>query len=124
MYFAWLGFYTDMLVPAALVGLFMFIIGLFTFDTDSNYQRQVNLDHQTWNYFLSSKEICDTNGTGNVTMCPVCDNICRYWKLSDSCSYSKFTYLIDNPRTVFFSVFMSFWGEAISITLSISRQTQ
>lgn len=32
IYFAWLGFYTEMLFYAALVGLLCFIYGLATFD--------------------------------------------------------------------------------------------
>lgn len=33
-YFAWMEFYTAMLIPAALVGLACFIYGLATFSTD------------------------------------------------------------------------------------------
>lgn len=32
LYFAWLGWYTGMLFPAALVGLFVFLYGLFTLE--------------------------------------------------------------------------------------------
>ncbi|RNA15794.1 anoctamin-5-like isoform X2, partial [Brachionus plicatilis] len=58
------------------------------------------------------KEICDENLMGNRTMCPVCDNelSCKSWKLSDSCLYSKISYIIDNPLTVFYSIFMSIWA--------------
>ncbi|KAL5275208.1 ANO1.2 family protein [Megaselia abdita] len=42
-------------------------------------------------------------------MCPLCD-WCEFWKLQETCFYSKITYLIDNPSTVFFAVFMSFWA--------------
>lgn len=44
-------------------------------------------------------------------MCPLCDNniTCQKWKLSDSCFYSKISYIVDNPFTVFFSVFMAVW---------------
>ena len=37
LYFAWLGFYTGMLVPAAIVGVFVFIIGLFMMNNDRTY---------------------------------------------------------------------------------------
>ena len=37
LYFAWLGFYTGMLVPAAIVGVFVFIIGLFMMNTARTY---------------------------------------------------------------------------------------
>jgi anoctamin-1 len=30
LYFAWLGFYTHMLIPAAIAGLICFLFGLFT----------------------------------------------------------------------------------------------
>lgn len=49
--------------------------------------------------------------TGNITLCPLCDKACTYQKLKDSCLFSRLTYLFDNPATVFFAIFMSFWGE-------------
>ncbi|KAF9797804.1 hypothetical protein SFRURICE_017999 [Spodoptera frugiperda] len=57
-----------------------------------------------------SKEICDTKGPGNTTLCPLCDKACQYQTLSDSCLFAKLTYLFDNPATVFFAIFMSFWA--------------
>lgn len=42
-------------------------------------------------------------------MCPLCD-WCEFWNLKETCNYAKITYLIDNPSTVFFAVFMSFWA--------------
>jgi anoctamin-4 len=57
-----------------------------------------------------SKEICDVNGVGNRTLCPLCDKACSYQQLSDSCLFARLTYLFDNPSTVFFAIFMSFWG--------------
>lgn len=42
-------------------------------------------------------------------MCPLCD-WCNFWDLKETCNYAKVTYLIDNPSTVFFAVFMSFWA--------------
>ena len=35
IYFAWLGFYTGWLLPASLVGLGVFVYGLFTLDHNS-----------------------------------------------------------------------------------------
>ena len=61
------------------------------------------------NVVYSSKEICDESL--NITMCPLCDYQCPYWKLSDSCSDSKYSRMFDNNGTVFFAVFMSLWGE-------------
>lgn len=59
---------------------------------------------------MSSAEICDVNGVGNITLCPMCDKACGYQHLSNSCLFSRITYLFDNPSTVFFAIFMSFWA--------------
>nr|XP_033784602.1 anoctamin-3 isoform X2 [Geotrypetes seraphini] len=90
LYFAWLGWYTGMLIPAALVGLFVFLYGLFTMDSS-----QV------------SKEICDANET---IMCPMCERNCSLQRLNESCIYAKMTYLFDNGGTVFFAIFMAIWA--------------
>lgn len=34
---------------------------------------------------------------------------CKDWFLHDSCLYSRITYLVDNPATLFFSIFMAVW---------------
>ncbi|XP_053397685.1 anoctamin-4-like isoform X3 [Mercenaria mercenaria] len=93
IYFAWLGFYTTMLVPASVVGLVAFIYGVATMFDDT-----------------ITNEICDINKAGNLTMCPLCDNRCSYWRLQESCSYSRATYLFDNPATVAFACFMALWA--------------
>uniref|UniRef100_A0A8C4H8T6 Anoctamin n=1 Tax=Dicentrarchus labrax TaxID=13489 RepID=A0A8C4H8T6_DICLA len=90
LYFAWLGWYTGMLIPAALVGVFVFLYGLFTMDSS-----QV------------SKEICEATTT---IMCPMCEDTCKPWRLSDSCVYAKVTHLFDNGGTVFFAIFMAIWA--------------
>ncbi|XP_034950899.1 anoctamin-4 isoform X1 [Chelonus insularis] len=91
LYFAWLGFYTHMLVPASVVGLFCFIYGCFTL-----------YSHQP------SEDIC--HGNDSIHMCPLCDHICGYWDLKDTCLHGRLTYLFDNPSTVFFAIFMSLWA--------------
>lgn len=91
LYFAWLGYYTYMLLLAAIVGLGCFI---YSWSTLSSYQ--------------VAKDICDK--TSDITMCPICDGWCDYWNLSETCLHAKITYLIDNTSTVFFAVFMSFWA--------------
>lgn len=59
---------------------------------------------------FNSQEIC--NGTmSDTTMCPLCDQLCDFWPLKRSCLHIKITYLFDNKATVFFAVFMSFWGK-------------
>ncbi|CAK1593025.1 unnamed protein product [Parnassius mnemosyne] len=95
LYFCWLGFYTKMLYAPAIVGTLCFLYGLASMESDDN---------------IPSKEICDTNGPGNTTLCPLCDKACQYQSLSDSCLFAKITYLFDNPATVFFAIFMSFWA--------------
>ncbi|XP_016961112.1 anoctamin-1 isoform X2 [Drosophila biarmipes] len=91
LYFAWLGYYTYMLLLASIVGLICFLYSWFSL---KNY--------------VPVKDICQ-GGNTNITMCPLCD-WCNFWDLKETCNYAKVTYLIDNPSTVFFAVFMSFWA--------------
>nr|XP_053626544.1 anoctamin-4-like [Cherax quadricarinatus] len=97
LYFAWLGFYTEMLIPASIFGVFTFICGIFFMFSDFN---------------KPSEEICNRkpNMTGSLIMCPLCDKLCEFWELGDSCFNSRITFLFDNPITVFFSIAMSFWA--------------
>ncbi|XP_077195291.1 anoctamin-4 isoform X3 [Paroedura picta] len=90
LYFAWLGWYTGMLFPAAFIGLFVFLYGVAT------------LSH-----CQVSKEVCQAT---DIIMCPICDKYCPFMKLSDSCVYAKVTHLFDNGATVFFAVFMAVWA--------------
>lgn len=92
IYFAWLGFYTEMLFYAALVGLICFIYGLATYD------------EVVW-----AKEICDENIGGDIIMCPLCDKKCGYWKLNSTCNSTWQSHLFDNTATVFFAIFMGIW---------------
>ncbi|XP_037729760.1 anoctamin-1 isoform X3 [Drosophila subpulchrella] len=91
LYFAWLGYYTYMLLLASIVGVICFLYSWFSL---KNY--------------VPVKDICQSANT-NITMCPLCD-WCNFWDLKETCNYAKVTYLIDNPSTVFFAVFMSFWA--------------
>ncbi|CAD1471715.1 unnamed protein product [Heterotrigona itama] len=95
LYFAWLGFYTKCLYAPAIVGLLCFMYGVGSMDGPDN---------------IPSKEICNSNVAGNIILCPLCDKACNYQKLGESCIFSKLTYLFDNPATVFFAIFMSFWA--------------
>ncbi|XP_067873456.1 anoctamin-7 isoform X2 [Heterodontus francisci] len=90
IYFAWLGFYTAWLLPAALLGTFVFIAGLMSMNRNK-----------------PAKEICKSSN--QYLMCPLCDS-CSAWNISDICSMVKLGYLFDHPGTVFFSIFMSFWA--------------
>ncbi|KAL1139842.1 hypothetical protein AAG570_006819 [Ranatra chinensis] len=93
IYFAWLGFYTGWLLPAAVVGLLVFLYGVATMQSNK-----------------IALEVCQSHR--NFKMCPLCDEKigCTYWYLSDICSYSKLAYLFDHPGTVFYAVFVSFWA--------------
>ncbi|XP_014471955.1 PREDICTED: anoctamin-1 isoform X2 [Dinoponera quadriceps] len=91
LYFAWLGFYTHMLIPASIVGLLCFIYSCATLY-----------------YNEPSEDIC--NGNGTIKMCPLCDRLCEYWDLKETCLHARITHLFDNPSTVFFSMFMSLWA--------------
>ncbi|KAM9266957.1 anoctamin-9 [Cariama cristata] len=90
LYFAWLGWYTYLLGIAAVVGLVVFVAGITVFNSS-----QV------------SKEICEAN---NTIMCPLCDQKCPFWLLSDTCTYAKVTHMIDNEGTVLFAMFMAIWA--------------
>ncbi|XP_073476055.1 anoctamin-6 isoform X2 [Aquarana catesbeiana] len=92
IYFAWLGFYTRMLLLAAVVGLACFLYG---------YKSQESC---TW-----SKEVCDPDIGGNIIMCPQCDKECTYWYLNITCSSSKTLCIFDSFGTLIFAVFMAIW---------------
>ncbi|XP_057333103.1 anoctamin-5-like isoform X2 [Microplitis mediator] len=92
IYFAWLGFYTYMLIPASIVGLLCFFYGLITLNSN-----QVAVDAcSPW--------------AGDVIMCPQCDRYCDYWRLNTTCMLTKVTLLFDNSSTIIFAAFMSFWA--------------
>ncbi|NP_001428229.1 anoctamin-5 isoform k [Homo sapiens] len=104
IYFVFLGFYTEMLFFAAVVGLACFIYGL------------LSMEHNT-----SSTEICDPEIGGQMIMCPLCDQVCDYWRLNSTCLASKFSHLFDNESTVFFAIFMGIW---VTLFLEFWKQRQ
>ncbi|XP_035011707.2 anoctamin-1 [Hippoglossus stenolepis] len=91
LYFAWLGVYTQLLIPPSVLGIIVFLYGIFTVDAN-----------------VPSQETCDDNL--NITMCPLCDGVCDYWLLSTVCSLARTSYLFDNGVTVLFAIFMSLWA--------------
>uniref|UniRef100_A0A4X1SIY7 Anoctamin n=2 Tax=Sus scrofa TaxID=9823 RepID=A0A4X1SIY7_PIG len=91
LYFAWLGVYTQMLIPASVVGIIVFLYGWATVDGN-----------------IPSMEMCDQRH--NITMCPLCDKTCSYWRMSSACATARASHLFDNPATVFFSIFMALWA--------------
>ncbi|XP_042321537.1 anoctamin-9 isoform X1 [Sceloporus undulatus] len=90
LYFAWLGWYTRILFIAAVPGIALVIYGFVSFNSSQ-----------------ISKEICAANTT---IMCPLCDQKCPFWPLSDTCMYAKVTHLLDNEGTVLFAIFMAVWA--------------
>ncbi|NXL91930.1 ANO6 protein, partial [Alectura lathami] len=92
IYFAWLGFYTNMLIVAAVVGVGCFLYGCLT------------KDNCTW-----SQEVCDPNIGGKIIMCPQCDKVCTYWNLTITCESSKKLCIFDSFGTLVFAVFMGIW---------------
>lgn len=91
IYFAWLGFYTYMLIPASIFGVICFCYGIYAFHTDG-----------------VSKDICESNKT--MIMCPQCDK-CDYWYLSEACLYSRIHKLFENGLMIVFAIFISIWGK-------------
>ncbi|XP_071329053.1 anoctamin-9 isoform X3 [Trachinotus anak] len=89
LYYLWLGWYTKLLVPAAALGVVVFLYGLAFFHTNPLI-----------------KEVCNSS----IIMCPRCDNRCTVWQLSDTCFYAKVSHLFDNEGTVAFAMFMAIWA--------------
>uniref|UniRef100_A0A8C6YJX4 Anoctamin n=1 Tax=Nothoprocta perdicaria TaxID=30464 RepID=A0A8C6YJX4_NOTPE len=90
-YFAWLGFYTGWLLPAAVVGTLVFIAGIFLMFDD-----------------VPAQEVCESKE--QYRMCPLCKS-CPYWLLSRPCSAApQAGRLFDHGGTIFFSMFMSLWA--------------
>ena len=93
-YFAWLGFYTTMLLPAAILGFICFLYGV-----GSSFS------------YTPVQEICKPKNSSLYYMCPLCDKKCSYYLLSSTaCLYSKVTHWFDNQATPLFAVFMSIWA--------------
>ncbi|GMS86099.1 hypothetical protein PENTCL1PPCAC_8274 [Pristionchus entomophagus] len=90
LYFAWLGYYTKTLYPAAFLGLICFLYGVTHFGRDT-----------------VSMAVCQDNST---YQCPVCSSFCDFTPLRDSCGKAKLTYVFDNALTVVFAALMSVWA--------------
>uniref|UniRef100_G1MDX7 Anoctamin n=1 Tax=Ailuropoda melanoleuca TaxID=9646 RepID=G1MDX7_AILME len=90
LYFAWLGFYTGWLLPAAAVGTLVFLVGCFLVFSD-----------------IPTQELC--NSEESFEMCPLCLD-CPFWLLSSACTLVRAGRLFDHGGTVFFSMFMALWA--------------
>ena len=94
LYFAWLGFYTAMLVPLAIVALIVFLYGIISAGS-----------------YIPLRDICDEDNKGVWYMCPLCDKTCSYWDLAEgSCFYAKITHFFDNDGTVLLAFVASVWA--------------
>ncbi|XP_063707781.1 anoctamin-4-like [Culicoides brevitarsis] len=90
LYFAWLGFYTHMLIPASIAGIICLAYGW-----SMMYKSRV------------SEEICDPSN--DILICPQCDRTCDFWRLRDTCTYARISNLFDNDFTIFFAIAMCLW---------------
>ncbi|XP_028611203.1 anoctamin-7 [Grammomys surdaster] len=90
LYFAWLGFYTGWLLPAAVVGTVVFLVGCFLVFSD-----------------IPTQELC--HSSDRFDMCPLCPD-CSFWLLSSACTLAQAGRLFDHGGTVFFSLFMALWA--------------
>ena len=94
LYFAWMGFYTAMLVPLAIFALIVFIYGIASAGS-----------------YIPIRDLCNENNRGVWYMCPLCDKQCSYWNLApDTCLYAKVTHYFDNDATVALAFFASIWA--------------
>lgn len=91
LYFAWLGFYTYMLILASVVGISSFLYSWFRLKKNEPVE-----------------DIC--SGEIDAKMCPLCDHFCDYWDLKDTCFHAKVSFIVDNYTTVIFAIFMSIWA--------------
>lgn len=84
-------YYTYMLILASIAGIISFFYSI-----------------KLMNQNPITEQVCQENKT--YVMCPLCDNLCDYWKLNETCLQSQITSLFDNHVTVIFAIFMSFWA--------------
>uniref|UniRef100_W5MHZ7 Anoctamin n=1 Tax=Lepisosteus oculatus TaxID=7918 RepID=W5MHZ7_LEPOC len=95
IYFAWLGFYTEMLFFAAIVGLICFCYGASTYHENEPGDRLADAE---------GHEILST-------MCPLT------WSFIQSLPPRNQSHLFDNVGTLFFAIFMGIWEITIHFTL-------
>lgn len=94
LYFAWLGFYTAMLVPLAIVGFVVFLYGIGSSGSH-----------------IPVRDVCDEANKNKWYMCPLCDRQCSYWDLaSTTCLYARVTIFFDNEWTVGLALIASVWA--------------
>uniref|UniRef100_A0AC35U007 Anoctamin n=1 Tax=Rhabditophanes sp. KR3021 TaxID=114890 RepID=A0AC35U007_9BILA len=93
IYFAWLGYFTKLLIIPAFFGPLFMIYGYIS----SKYD-------------IPIQDICTQNKLSHQYVCPSCDTYCDYTQLNDSCLYARLTYIVDNFGTAIFAFGMSIWA--------------
>ncbi len=94
MYFAWLGFYTTMLIPLTIFGIFCLLYGITRLSSDEPTQ-----------------EVCDEEGVGSMIICRSCPSVtCKFKKLSHSCLFSKINTVFHHNFTVILALATALWS--------------
>ena len=91
MYYAWVGFYTYMLLFIAVPGLVTVLGGYLQLS-----------------YWPPVREIC--SHADHLLLCPSCVINCNYSRVSESCFEAKTTHLFGNFFTVVFAVWTCLWA--------------
>ena len=99
IYFTWLGFCVQMLLPAAIMGILILAYGVSM--SFAGLYPPIN-------------EICNHGNSSRFVMCPSCDKKCWYWRLSEICPTAKINAWLDNDLTVLFAIFMSLWSTVLT----------
>lgn len=89
LHFAWVGFYTNALALAAVVGCVCFAFAVAGMPTN-----------------VPAHETC----TSNRLMCPKCDRVCDYWPLHDECVLANDEAIFDSAATIVYAAFISLWA--------------
>lgn len=110
IYFAWFGFYINMLLWSSVIGVVFFLLGVVFFWSNKVYMYANHHHRKSVTKPCFSDELCESDSY----ICPSCpeghQEKCPYATLNVFCSYSKLSYFFDNFSTVVFAIFMSFWG--------------
>lgn len=101
LYYLWLGWYTRMLIPAAFIGIVVFLYGIAFFNTSPLMwvhlkpfvKKSTKMNKSVFLIVVRcySKEVCHSN----IIMCPRCDRRCHVWNLSDTCTYAKVSSIVN-----------------------------
>uniref|UniRef100_A0A914XH48 Anoctamin n=1 Tax=Plectus sambesii TaxID=2011161 RepID=A0A914XH48_9BILA len=94
IYYAWLGFYTKMLVYPAVFGIFITLWGIWHAFNDDE-----------------ANSFCKAGiGGADLLICRACRQpACPYINVEDECINARLSAVIDNWGTTIFSVFMAVW---------------